>query len=283
MKENFFINRHSFRSDKKDPESKNYPGLSAKKGVEAAKKHGEEQDRELVEKAPEGALIFLSGATESPRTASTLELRGDGLKVAFGENDQVLVLTKKEVDDILETEKSVSRGVEKLVQIINDNKNKKIVVDFPMFINELSFGRHWDFFPRGKEASYFNYLMNKYNDDEDKCFNEWIKTKGRSEHQAITGPDPEIVAQEYLDGLRRLKKFVNQYIQGRPFIIGANAHRWELDAFILKMAGGKIDQETFQKIAQNRLTDENEGAYLEIDGKKITLNYREKEYERTLD
>lgn len=281
MNEKFFINRHSFKSDRKNPESKTYPGLSDG-GIEAAKKHGEEQDKKLVEKAPEGAVIFLSGATESPRTASTLELRGEGLKSAFGKNDQVLVLTKKEVGDILKTEKSISRGVEKIVQLISANADKKIVIDFPMFINELSFGRRWGFFSRGKDAPYFNYLMDKHDNDEDKCFNEWIETKGKSGHQDITGPDPEIVAQEYLEGLKKLKNFANQYIQDRPIIIGANAHRWELDAFILKMAGGKIDTETFQKIAQSRLTDENEGAALEIEGEKIKLSYRGKEYDRSL-
>jgi len=273
------VRRHSFKPANKDAESTKYAGLDKEKGVLEARRVGEEM--KIVENAPAGSLIFIGGATEAARTVSTAELYGEGLAQAYKENSEVLVLTREKIKSIARDAGGYEKAVDEIAKVVNDNRDKKVVVDFPMFINELSFGRRWGLFEK-KSKSYFNYLMKKYDFDEDKAFAEWVETGGLTDEEGLQGPDPDQVADEYLRGLEKLEQFARRYAKNRPITIGAVGHRWELDAFIVKLATGRVSSENFKKICDNKLTAENEGVRLEIKSGEVRVFYRGKDYTRKL-
>jgi len=273
------IRRHSFKPEKGEDGSTEYPGLEKDMGVEEARRVGEEM--KIVEAAPAGSLIFIGGATEADRTASTAELYGEGLEKAYEGSDGILVLTREKIRAISREAGSAAKAVEKIAEIVDQNQDKKVVVDFPMFINEFSFGRHWGLFEK-RSKSYFGYLMKKHDFDDDKAFAEWLETGGETGEEGLRGPAPDQVADEYLRGLERLEQFARKYAKNRPITIGAVGHRWELDAFIVKLAAGRVTSENFKKVCDNKLTSENEGMRLEIKNGEVRMFYRGKDYTRKL-
>lgn len=275
MAENYFLKRHSFESSGDE----NVGGLSPR-GIEAAKNVGRSQELvEFINSLPKNSLVFIGGATEAERTVTSGRLYEDGLKEFF-KNDAV-VIGYKTIKEIAKQAGSFTKIIEAITGLLDKNEGKKVVIDFPVFIKELSFGKRWGFWSE-KGPEYFDYLMNKYNNDEDKAYKEWIETKGKGD-DGIEGPIPDDVADEYMRGLMRLKEFCQKYAPGRPITIGAITHRWDIDAFVLKMAKEKVDEESFREVAGDKLSDENEGTYIRIEGNDLDITYRGKKYARKIE
>ena len=276
MEKKFFVFRHSDKPDEKNPESQTHPGLS-EKGVEKAKEQKAREIKEIVENAPDRALIYIGGATELARTKSTAIASGEGLKALYENDESVLVLTKEEILSQAGKTGSISSAIKKIIEIIesDENKNKKIVVNFPLFVKELSFDRRWD--AKKDNFEYYDYLDKKYGNNEEGAFEEWSRTKGEN-IEGSEGPNPETVAEEYLFGLDRIHEFVKKYFPERPVVIGAVSHRWDLDAAILKLIKGEVTPERFREISNEKLTDTAEGAVITISGDQMKIAWRGKEF-----
>ncbi|MCR4275320.1 MAG: hypothetical protein NUV83_01010 [Candidatus Wolfebacteria bacterium] len=277
MEKKFFILRHSDKPDEKNPESQTHPGLS-EKGVEKAKEQKAREIKEIIDNAPDRALIYIGGATELARTKSTAIAAGEGLKTLYENDETVLVLIKEEILNQAGKTGSISSAIKKIIEIVesDENKNKKIVVDFPLFVKELSFDRRWD--AKKDNFEYYDYLDKKYGDNEEGAFEEWSHTKGEN-IEGSEGPNPETVAEEYLFGLDRLHEFAKKYFPERPVVIGAVSHRWDLDAAILKLITGEVSPKSFKEISDEKLTDTTEGATITIGGDQIKIVWRGKEFE----
>lgn len=277
MEKKFFILRHSDKPDEKNPESQTHPGLS-EKGVEKAKEQKAREIKEIIDNAPDRALIYIGGATELARTKSTAIAAGEGLKTLYENDETVLVLIKEEILNQAGKTGSISSAIKKIIEIVesDENKNKKIVVDFPLFVKELSFDRRWD--AKKDNFEYYDYLDKKYGDNEEGAFEEWSHTKGEN-IEGSEGPNPETVAEEYLFGLDRLHEFAKKYFPERPVVIGAVSHRWDLDAAILKLITGEVSPKSLKEISDEKLTDTTEGATITIGGDQIKIVWRGKEFE----
>jgi len=277
MEKKFFIFRHSDKPDEKNSESQAHPGLS-EKGVEKAKEQKAREIKELIDNAPDRALIYIGGATELARTKSTAIAAGEGLKALYKDNEGVVILTKEEILNQAENTESISSTIKKIIEIVesDENKNKKIVVDFPLFVKELSFDRRWD--AKKDNFEYYDYLDKKYGDNEEGAFEEWSHTKGENT-EGSEGPNPETVAEEYLFGLDRLHEFAKKYFPERPVVIGAVSHRWDLDAAILKLIAGEVSPKSFKEVSNKKLTDTTEGTVITIGGNQMKIAWRGKEFE----
>jgi hypothetical protein len=275
--ENFYITRHSIKSEESEVENHEYPGISPE-GIEKGLEKSEEI-KKMIDKLPPKSIFWFGGATEAIRTKSTIRLYGEGLKDLYKDNPNVVIITKKEIDQIIK-EGQDGKISNKITNIINseENQNKKIIIDYPLFLKQFSFGKRWKIFMNLEKSSYFRYLAEKYGSDEEKMFKEWIETKGKIND--IQGPDPERIAEEYMFGMKRLNKFAKKIISNRPINIGAVTHRWDLDAAILKLIKGEVTTQVFEEISGGELTDPNEGTLITLypNGDKKIL-FRGKEYE----
>ncbi|MCK4744450.1 hypothetical protein KAS41_00060 [Candidatus Parcubacteria bacterium] len=270
----FFAARHSISTKEKNKqfESKKYHGI-IEDGVELSKEKAKEI-LEFLKEAKEGTIIFLGGATEKIRTKSTARVFGDEAKhiIAKEKIDDIMVLTE---EDIIykETGKGYSQIVNNVVKKIQDNKDKKIILDFPLFLKEFGFARWTD--GKGSRSDYTKTLIAKYGGNYDDCVKDWIKNKGKLND--LQGPSPTEVAEEHLHGINRLHNFIEKYINDRSIVVGFVGHCWNLDALAVYLANNKkVDLEGWQKIRET-VINESELMRLEIN-KTTKFIYRNKEY-----
>lgn len=276
--ERYILSRHSRKPDKENPESQEYPGLS-EPGVEQARKEKSAELKKIIDEAPARALIFIGATSELVRTHSTSRLYGEGLKELYQGDEDVIVLTKEDADRIRKgsldkSAKSLSQGIEKLAVFVNSpkNKDKRIVVDYPLFIEQFSFLKRWN-------DAYYDYLEKKYGSDEAGFMKEWLFTRGDSGIEGLRGPDPDKVAEEYLFGLERIKNFVGKYLEGRPFVATAVAHGYDLEAAIIKLIKGEVTPESFEEIIGKDFLKTTEGADITVGKNKMKIHFRGKEYD----
>ncbi|GEM_PF-2022543 len=273
--EKYIFSRHSKKPDKDNPESAKYPGLS-EAGVEQARKEKAAELKRIIDEAPEKALVFIGAVSELIRTHSTARLYAEGLKELYGEEGDVVVLTKEDVDLIRKGKRSnsLSKGIEELAEFINndENKNKKIVLANPFFIKQFSLLKRWP-------DEYYDYLEEKYGDDEIGFMKEWFETKGDPGIKGLKGPNPDKIAEEYLFGLERLKEVVKKYLKDRPIVMTSTSHAPDLDAVIIKLINGEVSPEAINSIMGKEFLGTNEGADVTIEGNKMQINFRGKAYE----
>lgn len=270
MRESFFA-RHSLKPDKISPESPEYKGLS-EKGVELAREKAREV-LEILEKSEPGTVMFIGGASEAIRTKSTARVFGEEVKELANKDgkEDILVLTEK---DIADREKGYSQIVEGVTDLINANKDKKVIVDFPLMLKEFAMKPWMD--DKGNLSEYTQKLMAKNNNNSNACVKEWITTGGKTND--LQGPDPEQIAKDHIKGVERLTDFARKYIENRPLVIGFVGHSWNLDALAVYLANnGKIDAEGFQKVGGEMIKDSEIGR-IEIRDGEAVLNYKNKEY-----
>lgn len=270
--EKFFVTRHSKKPKGDDLESTQYPGIS-ERGIELAKERAEEIAT-FLEKADKGTVMFIGGASNIIRTKSTAEAYGDEIRELTKEKaDDILVITKEEIESKGAPE-GYSEAVQQIVENIKANPNKKVLVDFPLFLKELSPARWFD--EKGNLSEYASKLLEKNNNDEYETTKDWIRTGGVIE--GLKGPNPLEVAEDYKRALLRLQKFAKRFITDRPLIIGMVGHSMDIDAFATYLASGNIDEDSFNKVTQGSLIKETEMATIKIDENEITLSYRNRDY-----
>jgi hypothetical protein len=269
--EKFFVTRHSKKPKGEDIESSDYPGIS-EKGVELAKERAQEIES-FLEQQDTGTVMFIGGGSEIARTKSTAEAYGDAVKELSKEKKDILVITKDEI--ISEgAPTGYTKAIEKIVEKIKLNPDKKVVVDYPLFLKELSPARWFD--EKGNLSPYAAELLKRNNDDEYETTKDWIRTGGQIEN--LQGPNPSTVAEGYKKALLRLQEFAKQFIGDRSLVVGVVGHSMDIDVFATQLAKGKIDVQGFEEVTRGQLVKETEMATIKMDKDKITLSYRNQDF-----
>jgi len=272
--EGAFLTRHSKKPKGEDKESQQYPGIS-ESGVELARERSMEL-KDLIEKSEKNSIIFIGGGSDLVRTKSTAEIYGDELKkILSGHQDEILVLTKSEIETMRSQE---GKLLETVVEKIKDNPDKKVVIDFPLFLKELSPVRNEWMTKEGGYSEFLLKLLEQNNNDEHKAFLAWLENKGQLGDLHVTSPEQE--AENYKTAIERLASFSKKLIPGRPITIGIVGHSWNIDVFIVAMeTGGRVDVEDFDRVIGSGIINETEMARISIDDGKVKIAYRGKEYD----
>ena len=98
----------------------------------------------------------------------------------------------------------------------------------------------------------------------------------------ITGPLPEKVAREYIEGIMRIFHFVKKQVPNRPIRIHGVGHQLDLDAVVTFLATGKVDTLSFIQVTGGTAIKESElitDITFSLNG-RITVKYRGKEFKR---
>ena len=276
-----FLTRHSkkFKENKGLEESREYPGLTME-GVRLARETSADKLKPMIDKLPEKAVMAIIGASDAIRTKSTAQIYGDELKKQYHGSENVIIKTKEEIlpSKAQEDLPLDRRAIEELKKEIEQNPDKKFVLDFPLFIKEFSMKGRW-VDKDGNLSLYCQKLLGAVNNDDDQAVIKWVETDG--EIDGIKGPKPLEVARLYKQGFERLKKFVETQISDRPVFIGGVGHSWDLDVFIAYMTHNKIDEKALKDIMGENaeMIQETEEFYFNIEDGKIKGRYRDQDYE----
>ena len=281
-----FLTRHSIKPvnpDKSD-ESKEYPGIS-EAGVRRARSSAK-NIFELLDKSESGTVMFLSGVSEEIRTASTARVYGDELKKMLKDRKDYIVITDKDVEKM----PGYNTIAEYTKTVIDSNPDKKIIVDIPLFLNELSArsrqGKVGWMDNKGKPTPYALRLIERCGKDQYKALRYWIE-HNNPEIGGERGPDPNEIAKSYAQGVSKLEQFAQKYIGDRPLITGLVGHSWDADVYLAYLAGnGKVDKNSLDLVASGKgMIKETEMAYVRADKDMISLTYRNREHKtkRTLE
>lgn len=254
LQENFFATRHSIKPKAGDPESELYSGVS-EKGVDLARERAKEI-LEIINNEPAGTVMFLAGSSEAPRAKNAARIYGEEMDriLESSNNEEILTISNKNIKDISEKEDGsgekpgYNQIIENIIEKIKANPEKKVIVDFPMFIKEFAFGNDRWTDKDGKYTEYVNELLAKYNNDAEECLKDWIVNEGKLGN--LSGPNPTEMAEEQLYGVKRLAEFAKQYLgEDRNLLIGSVGHSWNLDALAVYLANnGRVDIEGYEKV-----------------------------------
>lgn len=263
MREGDFFTRHSTRPEKQDLESVEFYGIS-EKGVELARERASEIFKSL-EKSENGTIMFIGATSEIPRAKSTALVYGDEIRniVSEQKRDDILILLPEDFKNI----KGYSNKLQHIIEQINSNPDKKIVVDFPLFLKEFSFVG--DFTTKeGKWAEYTQELLKRNKGDDEMALRDWLSNQGVIGN--LKGPNPKEIAEKQLAGLDRLRTFVEKYISDRPLVIGSVGHSWSLDALAVYLANEcEVSAEAFDKIKGKMIGESEMIRFIKKDGKQV--------------
>ena len=259
-----------------NPLSKKYPSIT-EKGVKQAHLTVREELIPALEATPPDTVLFILAKSDQTRTGHTVDAYGDEFDRIAQSRDDLLVLTK--------TKLSVQRGntIRTIKEIIKGNPDKKIVVVYPLFVKQLSYAFEDRWTTDCNKPSYFEELLKKYGGDHRATIHDWIETQGKlvlEDGTTITGPLPEKVAREYLEGIMRVYHFVKKQIPNRPIRIHGVGHQLDLDAVVTFLATGKVDTLSFIQVTGGTAINESEliaDITFSSNG-RVTVTYRGKEF-----
>lgn len=268
------VMRHSIKPKGEDKESAQYKGISDK-GVELARQSAINMI-DYLEEAPEGAVIFLGGASDFPRTKSTSRVVGTELKHILSERkNEYLVLTEEDLPKGAGYT-GIAKGIKR---IIDENPYKKIVVVAPLYLNELSMvSRGYcgkDEIP-GEFMERIRVRRRDDGDNEHAAIREWIENDGVLD--GVQGPNPLESAKSVERGIERLEHLVGKYVADRPIVTAVVGHGWEIDAYLTYAAGhGKISGAAWDKVSSGKgMIMETEIGEVKIGDEMTTVTYRGK-------
>jgi hypothetical protein len=237
-----------------DPVSKDYNDLTSA-GVEHAREVAKEEILETIAKAPLRALMFIGGKSDQPRSGQTGEVWGEALSEVVEGREDLVVLTKKQIDEMRgESKEKGGKVINSIQEIIRANPDKKVVVDYPLFIKQFGYGFEDRWTEKDKKTDkikkteYFSEILKKYNNDHAACIADWLKNDGKlalDDGRVLQGPRPEDVAKEYIEGLSRLYQFTKDMVPDRPVLVQGIGHQWDLDAVVTFLATGSVTYENW--------------------------------------
>lgn len=267
-----FITRHSIKPKGEDVQAEGYKGIS-EKGVELAKKRAE-AILEYMDGAKDGTVLLMSGVSEEPRTDSTMRVYNEEVKRLVQEQgkDDIVVMDKGDI--IEDSSEGYTNRVNKVVEQIQANPDKKFIITFPLRLGGLTMIDRWT----TKEGGYTEYadvLLAKNNNNATEAIGDWIGNKGHLQAEdghMIEGPDPQKVAEEQLESINRLSAFAHKHLGDRPITVGNVGHGYNLDVLAVYLAnGGVVDSDGWQKFAS--ASKETEMLRIELDGDKASMKY----------
>lgn len=263
MIEKYFLSRHSIKPKGGDLESSEFSGIS-ERGVEIAKERAQEIFSDL-EKSENGTVMFLGGASELPRTKSTAMVYGKEMKNLIMEQgrDDIVILLPEDIEEI----EGFTNKVNFIAEQVKTNPNKKIILDFPLFMKEFSFKGTWTD-DKGNPSQYLIQLFKKNGNNEEAAMEDWFDNQGIIGD--LVGPNPKEVAEQQLAGIERLREFAKKYISNRPLVIGSVGHSFNLDAVAVYLANnGEVNKESFEQMKAKMIGETKMIKISERDGKQV--------------
>ncbi|MFA6410852.1 MAG: hypothetical protein WCW26_04750 [Candidatus Buchananbacteria bacterium] len=309
-----FVTRHA-QSAKHDTPDEVYKSLTPK-GVEQAKERANSDILRLIEEAPDGAVMFIGGGSDQPRSEETAEIYGGEINhlVNYELKDKlnIQVVTRDFIKWAIdpgeasaeEKQKNLELMLQRIEEMIKENPGKKFVVDYPMRLWGFSYGYRsrdengkLDGEPRwldpetGKASKFFaTIIKEKGNNEGGQAYiagnGEYIDQSGKTLH----GPKPQDIARQYFNGLEKLSKFAARHTD-RPLILGGVGHAWDVDSLATWLSLGcpevEVDSdkfnERFLEISQGgEISNESEMVSFEIEPEQIKVRYRGKEFSSSL-
>jgi hypothetical protein len=237
--------RHSLQTNRRIGENsvEGYSELS-EKGVELAKKRASEILETLVQ-SEEGSVLAFIGASEAERTKSTIKVYGDEISRIIDDNKvpNVEVIDSRSFDE----QAGVTEDIERIAKEINSQAKKKFLIACPLYIKELGLQNRWQNKDGSWSSEYAEKLFTENNFDNQEILREWLADQG--EIGDLKGPNPKELAEEELEGLKRINGFIAKFIQNRPVTIGFVGHTPNIEALAIYLANeGIVDLEGFEKI-----------------------------------
>ena len=242
MREGDYFSRHSIKPKGEDLESSEFAGIS-EKGVELARGRAQEILKDS-ERLKNGTVMLLGGVSEMPRTKSTAIAYGREIKNLISEQkrNDIFVLLPEDIKEI----EGYTNKINFLVEQIKASPDKKIILDFPLFMKEFSFKDRWND-ENGNLSKYAEKLLKRNENNEEEAMKDWFDNQGRIDD--LIGPNPKDIAEQQLTGIERLREFAKKYISDRPIVIGSVGHSWNLDAVAVYLANnGEINKESFEQM-----------------------------------
>lgn len=262
------VARHADRADEKKFESVEYPGITPE-GVDVARFQAKNL-LNFLEKAENGTILFLGGVSDQIRTRSTMRVFIDEIKeISQSKKEEDLILID---DNFFNNIKGYSGKINSAVDLINANKDKKIIICFPLYLKEFSLGRNRWLDDKGNLTPYTEKLKADGKIDDINALEEWIRMWTDNKNERRLTPNPMKIAKDHLEGISRLKKFVRQFLPNRPVMDVNVGHSWNLNVLaVYLLNGGRVDtkglQGLFKKIGK-RMVSSGEIVRTEVrDGK----------------
>jgi len=283
-----------------DPVSEKYSDLT-EDGVEHAQEVARIDILKTIEGAQEGSVLFIGGKSDQLRAGQTAEIWGEALGEIAKERQDIIVLTKEQIDqkrNQIKDEHSGGKILNEINKIIAENPDKKIVVDYPLQISQFSYG-YEDRWTRKVEdpnnpgrtktakTEYFSEILKKHHNNHAESIHDWLQNDGvltTTDGRTIQGPRPEDVAKQYLQGLERLQQFVKKQIPDRTILVHGVGHQWDLDAVATYLARGKVSYDDWYEVMgrpdadkEEQVIGEGEGVQdIAIDSQtgKMSVEYR---------
>ena len=269
MREGDFFTRHSMRPKEGDQESPDFEGVS-EKGVKMARERAAQDIFEQLNESEKGTVMLLGAASDIDRTKSTALVYGDEIKNIAAEQKEkgIMVLSPADLEKI----QGYNNKINYLADQIKNNPDKKIVLDFPLFLRELSFRDTWAD-GKGQWKDYGKKLLRRSGRNDEEGLKIWLKDQGKPEGEG--SPNPKEVAKGQLAAVNRLREFAKKYIPNRPLIIGSVGHCWNLDALAIYLATkGEVTAEAFEKMKAKLISETGMIKLTQKDGKQV-LQYGE--------
>jgi hypothetical protein len=288
----FFTHRHTKKSSE-------YPSGITPEGEDIVKQKTKESLLDTLEQADPGTILAMIGSSDSIRTKSTSRISGQELKELLAEKtDEYLVLDENDINGLVQNKQTEST-IHKLQETVADNADKKIVINYPLALKQLSLIQgeatrvenkpEWKFDKKGEKLNpYTAELLKRNNNDDFNSVIDWIRNEGKIETadgKVLEGPNPQEVVGEYITSLNRLQETCEKLFPGRPLIIQETGHSWDIDVFIAYLTHeGKLDEKAFVDIAttnneKGTIISEFESPIIKVSKDKASIVYRGKTWD----
>lgn len=284
------FSRHTIRADGEmgrggleadDSPSERFPAVT-RKGEEKAREVARNQYTEIIDGMEENGILFLGGSSEEDRTRQTAEIIGDELLELYKGQEDILILDKDGIEKIREEAiKEDGKALDKIEEIIRSNQDRKVVLCYPMFLKNFSLRPGFRDAETGEHTEFSKQIFNKVGYDGQNGAIEWFGNKGKIDAggDIISGPVPEEISQQHIEGIERLRKFAEKFSHSRQINIGFTGHGWNLDALALYYAsGGDVDKKIFKDLFDEQVIEQTETGWVEVKNGKAILHYKGKEF-----
>lgn len=314
----FLPARHTIKTpshiEGSDVSGEMYRGITPE-GEEAVRERTRTEVMEVIENSAKGSVIIFGGATDLVRTTSSSQVSGNELKKILADRPgEFLVLDEADIAK-LNSDNPEKRTIPALQQKIAENPDKKVVIVNPLYISELSMikkekGRFkgeekWKLSggkvqnqenaPEGKPSEviegewseFTNEASRQAGGDLYEAMVLWVKNNGvlkKEDGTEIQGPLPVDIAKQHLKALVRLENFSKKLFPGRPLVIQATGHSWNIDVLVDYLAhNSTITEEGLRQVAQGEgekgsTIGNFEFPVIKEDANGATITYRGKTY-----
>lgn len=274
-------------------ESPDYPGLTLE-GVEEAREKAVCEILPIIENSIPGSVTFLAAVSELERTRSTANVFSDAMAEEIsGKEIDILLISRNEIKKIAAEEKSFSGIVDRLKKIISENKDRKIIIDFPLFLKGLSMVETKDTeavkvhrkglitLEKSEDGRELENLTPDANDlYKEKNYDEAEFLKTLVEAGKARDLDPEKIALGFQGSINKaVDLFRRQIDNSRPLgVIAVGSSGW-LEWLAIYLANkGKIDQEGLRQVYSGKNLAESEFYTVGFEPDKTEISIRDKKF-----